>query len=189
MSEFWRWFLIIGGGLIFTISVLDSAIRGFRYLKKGKKSVRKSFNDKVISAVQEDRKVSCPWLLNIERDHKAREMELKLTKDAIISEIKSELKPILKDIGEIKDTIGKLHHSQMTDLQIKLNHLFHDKFDKKGVFNKTDQTNWDKWFSDYTSLGGNSDIKRMDELVQAARVEITLGKTRKNKEESENENN
>lgn len=179
MTEFWRWFLVVGGGLIFIISVLDSAIRGFRYLKKGNKSAKKSFNDKVLNAVREDRKVNCPWILSVEREHKARESEMKLLKEAIIGE----LKPIQKDIEQIKEITTKLHHSQMTDLQIKLNHLFHEKFDKKGTFTKAEQSNWDKWYSDYAALGGNSDIKRMDELIQAARIELTLGKTRKNKEE------
>ena len=49
----------------------------------------------------------------------------------------------------------------------------------KRCFTKAEQSNWDKWYSDYAALGGNSDIKRMDDLIQAARIELTLGKTRK----------
>lgn len=185
MTEFWRMFLYIGGGLIFTISVMDSAFRGFRYLKKGKTSADKRFDRRVKEILSDDRTQNCPWLLNVDRDSKARERELALLKETIVTE----LQPIKNDIAEIKDLTKRLHHSQMTDLQIKLGHLYHEKFDKKGSFTKVEQSNWDKWFSDYVALGGNSDIKRMDDLIQAARVELTLGKTRKNKKETEEDTN
>lgn len=185
MTEFWKWFLIIGGGLIFFISVLDSAIRGFKYFKTGRKTAGDHFSNRVKSVIAEDRHANCPWYLNSERDAKAREREVQLLKEAVIAE----LQPIKQDISEIKDLTKRLHHSQMTDLQIKLNHLYHDKFDKKGILTKAEQSNWDKWFSDYTSLGGNSDIKRMDEIIQSARREMTLEKTRKNKEEDSGSEN
>jgi len=181
MTEFWRLFLYIGGGLIFTVSVLDSLIRAIKHYKKGKKTVGKSFDNRVKNILTEERRISCPLIINAERDSQSRKLELSLLKDTIVAE----LKPIRKDIHEIKDLTLKLHHSQMTDLQIKLGHLYNNKFDVKGTLSKADQTNWDKWFSDYTALGGNSDIKRMDDLIQAARVAVTLGKANKNKGEGE----
>jgi len=185
MTEFWKWFLIIGGGMIFFISVLDSAIRGFKYLKTGRKTAGDHFSNRVKSVIAEDRHINCPWYLNSERDAKARDREVQLLKEAVIAE----LQPIKQDIAEIKDLTKRLHHSQMTDLQIKLYHLYQEKFDKKGILTKAEQSNWDKWFSDYTLLGGNSDIKRMDEIIQSARKEMTLEKTRKNKEEASGSEN
>jgi hypothetical protein len=177
MTEFWRLFLYIGGGLIFTISVLDSAYRGFRYFKKGKTTADKRFDRKVKGILADDRIHNCPWLLNVERDSKARDRELFLLKEAIITE----LQPIKNDIAEIKDLNKKLYHAQLTDLQIKLSTLFHEKFETKGTLSKNEQTNWDKWFSDYTSLGGNSDIKRMDELIQKSRMHVALDRAKNSK--------
>lgn len=160
MTEFWQWFLIVGGGIIFIISVLDSIIRGIKHFLHGKKNAEQHLDNRIRSIIT-----------NI------REFELKLLKETIIAE----LQPIKNDIADIKMINGKLHHAQMTTLQIKLAHLFHDKFDKKGILSKADQTNWDKWFSDYTALGGNSDIKRMDELIQNSRMQVSLDKLRKSK--------
>ena len=40
MTEFWQWLLIVGGGIIFIISVLDSIIRGIKHFLHGKKECR-----------------------------------------------------------------------------------------------------------------------------------------------------
>lgn len=183
MTEFWQWFLIVGAGLIFAIKVVDAVSDGLRYLKHGKKKAEEILDEHVIEVVQRDRKDNCPWLLNSERETSIRTLEMKLLKESIIAE----LQPIKLDIAEIKDLNKKLYHAQMTDLQIKLTSLFQDRFDKKGVLNKVDQANWDKWFSDYTALGGNSDIKRMDELIQKARLQSTLDKVSRTKKEKEEE--
>ena len=183
MTEIWQWFLVVGGGIVFTVAVWEAIIKGHKYFKKGKSSAEKNFENRVRDVLSEDRKVNCPWLVNAERENAARERELLLLKETIVTE----LKPIRTDIKEIKDLTQRLHHSQMTDLQIKLNHLFNDKFDKKGILVKTDQINWDKWFSDYTALGGNSDIKRMDDLIQKARVQAALDKVGKQKRSKSDE--
>ena len=177
MTEFWQWFLIIGGGIIFIISVLDSIIRGVKHFLHGKKNAEQHLNNRIKNVITEDRSVNCPWLRNSEKEASIRELEMKLLKETIVAE----LQPIKNDISEIKELNKKLYHAQMTDLQIKLLSLYHDKFDKKGTLNKADQANWDKWFSDYTVLGGNSDIKRMDELIQNSRMQATLDKVRKSK--------
>lgn len=177
MTEFWKWFLIVGGALIFIVSVVDSGYRLFRHLKKGKSSVDRRFDRRVKEILSDDRTQNCPWLLNVERDSKARERELLLLKETIVTE----LQPIKNDIAEIKDLNKKLYHAQMTDLQIKLTTLFHEKFDIRGILTKSEQTNWDKWFSDYTALGGNSDIKRMDELIQKARMHAALDRAKNSK--------
>lgn len=177
MTEYWQWFLIVGGGIIFIISVLDSIIRGVKHFRHGKKNAEQHLDNRIKSVITEERNTNCPWMRNAEKEASIRELEMKLLKEAIVAE----LQPIKNDISEIKDLNKKLYHAQMTDLQIKLHSLYHDKFDKKGVLNKTDQTNWDKWFSDYTDLGGNSDIKRMDELIQNSRMQATLDKVRKSK--------
>jgi len=190
MAEFWRIFLYICGGVIFTASVTDSGYRLYKYLKRGRTSVGKSFDNKVKRILADDRVHNCPWILNVEHESAARERELNLLKETIITQ----LEPIKKDISEIKDLNKKLYHAQMTDLQIKLSTLFHEKFDVKGSLTKTEQTNWDKWFSDYHSLGGNSDIKRMDDLIQKARTHAALDKAKNSKrtknteEENKNEN-
>jgi hypothetical protein len=65
----------------------------------------------------------------------------------------------------------------MTDLMIKLSSLYHEKFEKKGHLTKLEQSNWDKWFSDYVALDGNSDVRRMDDIIQKARVQCALDKS------------
>ena len=177
MTGFWQWFLIVGGGIIFIISVLDSIIRGIKYFIHGKKNAELHLNNRIRSIIIDECNTNCPWMRNAEKEASVRGLELKLLKEAIITE----LQPIKNDISEIKDLNKKLHNAQITDLQIKLHSLYHDKFDKKGLLNKTDQANWDKWFSNYISLGGNSDIKKMDELIQKARVQAALDKVRKSK--------
>jgi hypothetical protein len=177
MTEFWQWFIIIGGGIIFIVSVLDSIIRGVKHFLHGKKNTEQHFDNRIKSIITEERNTNCLWMRNAEKEASARELEMKLLKETIVTESQQ----IKNDIFEIKDLNKKLYHSQMTDLQIKLLSLYHDKFDKKGVLNKTDQTNWDKWFSDYTNLGGNSDIKRMDELIQNSRMQAALDKVHKSK--------
>ena len=166
MTELWQWFVVIGSGIVFIMLVFDALVRAYKYLKTGKETAEGHLENKIKKILSDDRHV-----------------EIQLLKDAILGE----LIPMKKDIQDIKDHTLKLHHSQMTDLQIKLNHLYNTKFDVKGTLSKVDQTNWDKWFSDYTALGGNSDIKRMDDLIQAARVAVTLGKANKNKGEGEGE--
>ena len=180
MTEFWQWFLIVGGGIIFIISVLDSIIRGIKHFLHGKKNAEQHLDNRIKSVLTEERSKNCPWLLNVERDSKARDRELALLKETIITE----LQPIKNDISEIKDLNKKLYHAQLTDLQIKLTTLFNEKFEIKGILSKNDQTNWDKWFSDYTSLGGNSDIKRMDELIQKSRMHVALDKAKNSKKGS-----
>lgn len=177
MTEIWQWFLVVGGGIVFTVAVWESIIKGHKYFKNSKSGAEKHFENRVRDVLSRDRKVNCPWLVNAERENAARERELLLLKETLITE----LKPIKNDIKDIKDLTQRLHHSQMTDLQIKLSQLFNDKFDKKGILTKADQINWDKWFSDYTKLGGNSDIRKMDDLIQKARVQAALDKVSKQK--------
>lgn len=185
MTEIWQWFLVVGGGIVFTVAVWEAIIKGHKYFKNGKSGAEKHFENRVRDVLSRDRKVNCPWLVNAERENAARERELLLLKETLITE----LKPIKNDIKDIKDLTQRLHHSQMTDLQIKLSQLFNDKFDKKGILTKADQINWDKWFSDYTELGGNSDIRKMDDLIQKARVQAALDKVSKQKRsKSDNEN-
>lgn len=185
MTEIWQWFLVVGGGIVFTVAVWESIIKGHKYFKNSKSGAEKHFENRVRDVLSRDRKVNCPWLVNAERENAARERELLLLKETLITE----LMPIKNDIKDIKDLTQRLHHSQMTDLQIKLSQLFNDKFDKKGILTKADQINWDKWFSDYTELGGNSDIRKMDDLIQKARVQAALDKVSKQKRsKSDNEN-
>ena len=180
MTEFWRLFLIIGGGIIFTISVLDSAIRFYKYIKTGKRNANKHFDSKVKSILNDDRQKNCPFIVNAERDAINRDREIAMIKEAF----RTELEPIKKDICEIKEFNMKIHHAQITDLQIKLTSLFHDKFDVKGYLTKPEQTNWDKWYSDYSALGGNSDVKKMDDLIQKARMHAALDKAKNSKKGS-----
>jgi len=177
MTELWQWFGVVGGGIIFIVLVFDAIIRGIKHFRTGKKNAENIFDSHVKKVIAEDRRVSCPWILNVDREAAIRERELQLLRQTIISE----LQPIRNDIAEIKELTKKLHHAQITSLQIKLGGLFHLKFDKNGTLSRADQADWDKWFSDYTALGGNSDIKRMDDLIQAARVELALGKIRDSK--------
>jgi len=179
MTEVWQWFVVIGSGIVFAVLVLDAIIRTYKYFKKGKKHAEGHLENKVKDVISKDRAVNCPWIQGAKQNTENRHIELQLLKDAIIGE----LTPMKKDIQDIKDITLKLHHSQMNDLQIKLNHLYNNKFDVKGTLSKAEQTNWDKWFSDYSALGGNSDIKRMDELIQAARVAVTLEKANQTKKE------
>lgn len=169
MTELWQWFLVIGAGIILFVNVVDALIKLYRYLKHGKKNADAYFENRVKDIILVHRDETC------NRDNAVREMELKVLREFIASE----LRPLKDDIADIKMINGKLHHAQMTSLQIKLAHLFHDKFDIKGTLTKEEQANWDKWFSDYTALGGNSDIKRMDELIQNSRMQAALDKVRK----------
>lgn len=164
----WQWFLVVGAGVVLFVQILDALIKLYKYLKHGKKNADAYFENRVKEIVkfQHDETRN--------RDSAVRELELKVLREFIASE----LRPIKDDIADIKMINGKLHHAQMTSLQIKLYHLFQDKFDIKGVLTREEQANWDKWFSDYTALGGNSDIKRMDELIQNARMQATLDKVR-----------
>lgn len=168
MTEIWQWFLVVGAGVVLLVQVIDALIKLYRYLKHGKKNADAYFENRVKEIVKLHHDETC------NRDNAVRELELKVLREFIASE----LRPIKDDIADIKMINGKLHHAQMTSLQIKLTHLFQDKFDIKGVLTREEQANWDKWFSDYTALGGNSDIKRMDDLIQNARMQATLDKVR-----------
>jgi len=179
MSEAWQWFLVVGGGIIFIANVIGAVIMVVRYVKRGKDIADAHYEKKIRDVISEDRKHNCQWIINSARDAESRKVENEFFMKSIVAVIE----PIKEDVRETKELLKKLHHSQMTDLQIKLSHLFHDIFDKKGKFTKTEQTNWDKWFSDYEAIGGNSDIKRMNELVQATRVAMTIGKLRSSDQE------
>jgi len=168
MNEIWQWVLVVGAGIIFVVNVLEAIIKGYKHFKHGKKNADAYFEIRVKEIVRSHHDETC------NRDNAVRELEMKVLREFIASE----LRPIKNDISDIKMINSKLHHAQMTSLQIKLNSLYHDRFDKKGTLSKQDQANWDKWFSDYTALGGNSDIKRMDELIQNARMQATLDKVR-----------
>jgi len=180
MTEFWAWFLYIGGGLIFTVSVLDSLIRFIKWYKTGRASAGKQIDKHINDIIAEDRKTNCPYLHGYERDVLARNRENDLLKEFILKE----LTPIKEGLEEVREWNKKMHHSIMDDLKVNLRSIY-VRFERKGSMTKNDQTNWDKYYSNYKDLGGNSDIKRMDDIIQKARLETTLGKARKMKEEKE----
>ena len=33
MTEIWQWFLVVGGGIVFTVAVWESIIKGHKYFK------------------------------------------------------------------------------------------------------------------------------------------------------------
>ncbi|MFU8785843.1 MAG: hypothetical protein ACNA7U_01240 [Candidatus Izemoplasmataceae bacterium] len=177
MAEAWQLAMWVGAGIIFAASVINSAVQLIIYMKKSKKNADAYLENKINDRIQEHHNDS------LLRDASVRDMEMKLFKEYLAAEIR----PIAESLAKVEMMTEKLHHSQMTSLQIKLADLFNHKFDKRGILNKPDQTNWDKWFSDYTALGGNSDIKRMDDMIQKARIQSALDKVRvsssKNKKE------
>lgn len=166
MTQTYLLFLTIGGGLIFTTNVIFALRQLVIYLKNGKKNADVYFEKKVQS-ISEKLYQEC-----FQRDKESREKELRLIKECITSE----LKPIKDDISFIKKSNECLRHTALTDLKIKLRELYNGPFEKKGMLSKIEKSNWDKWYSDYASLGGNSDIKVMNEQIQKIDHEITFEK-------------
>lgn len=177
--EFWRWFLAIGGGITFLSSVLYALTNLVKYLKHGKKNADMSFERKVQKITNE--------IVNekIEKLLKSREQEFQLIRDFI----KTELKPINENINNIKILTQHLEHSLLTDLKIKLRAMYHETFEIHGELSKIEKSNWDKWFSDYSILGGNSDIKVMNDHIQKVHLEMTIEKQKERAKMGKNKNN
>lgn len=180
MTEFWTWFLYVGGGLIFTVSVLDSLIRFIKWYRQGKATASHQIDGHIKDVINEDRKTSCPYITGYKRDILDRQRENDLLREFILKE----LKPIKEGLEEVRTWNKKMHHAIMDNLKVDLRAIY-TRFERKGTMSKNDQTNWDKYYSNYAELGGNSDIKRMDDIIQKARLEVTLGKARTMKEENE----
>lgn len=166
MTDFWQWFLIIGGVIIFITNVLLAIFQLTKFLKNGKKNADNYFEKRVRTITG-----SCVKS-EIEIFQKDREIEFQIMREFI----SSELKPIKEDIQTIKVQNQNLQHATLTNLKIKLRAMYYDIFEPNGVFSQFEKSNWDKWFSDYTCLGGNSDIKTMNDHVQKVYLEITLEK-------------
>lgn len=180
MTEFWTWFLYIGGGLIFIVSVLDSLIRFIKWYRQGKATAGKQIDGHIKDVLAEDRLSNCPYINGYKRDIIDRQRENDLLREFILKE----LKPIKEGLEEVRSWNKKMHHAIMDNLKVDLRAIY-ARFERKGTMSKNDQTNWDKYYSNYFELGGNSDIKRMDDIIQKARLEVTLGKARTTKEEKE----
>jgi len=168
--------------IVFSASVLDSIIRWYRAYRDAKKSANKAVDDHIKEVIKEDREFNCPAIITRERDLLDRRAET----DSIKEFITSEIRPIKESLTDIKDWNKKMHHSIMDDLQIKLRAIY-KRFERKGTLSEVDQTNWDKYYSGYKNLGGNSDIKRMDEIIQKTRLEISIGKAKNKKSSQEDD--
>lgn len=166
MTNFWQWFLTIGGAIIFIANVVLALIQITKHLKNGKRNADSHFEKRVLNIIDER--------LNPELDKmmQAREIEFKIMQEFI----SAELTPIREDIGAIKALNQNLQHATLTDLKIKLRSMYYDCFEVNGVLSCVEKVNWDKWFSDYVCLGGNSDIKTMNDHVQKVYLELTLEK-------------
>lgn len=180
----WELVVWILGGIIFSASVLDSLVRWVKAYRTAKKQANDKIDGHIKEVLKEDRKENCPFIIHHERDVIARQREIDMLKEFIAKE----LKPIIEGLEEVRSWNKKMHHAIMDDLKVNLRAIY-TRFERKGSLSKNDQTNWDKYYSNYAALGGNSDIKRMDDIIQAARLEATLGKARKSKEKETNDEN
>lgn len=176
MTSFWQWFLVVGASIIFLANVIAAVMKLIRYLKNGKRNADVYFEKRVKKIID------CVAADEYNKYEKQKAAELKIFSEVIMSE----LKPIKESIEGLKTLGDYLQHAVLTDLKIKLRKLYHESFEKNGSLTKCEKVNWDKWFSDYSHLGGNSDIKTMDDYVQKVHYELTIemqkGKTKKKKE-------
>lgn len=177
METTWLWLLSIGGGIIFLSNVVYAVNKIVRFILHGKQNAESYFEKRVQKIATEI------YTELFKRDCERREREFELMKELLATE----LKPMKEDLTNIKDLQTKTQAAVVSNLKLKLRDLYNMSFKRKGLFTSLEKSNWDEYYSEYFTLGGNGDVKIMNEQIQKIHLEAAYAKQKAKADKTQNE--
>lgn len=145
------------------LSALKGLIKYIFDIKRGgKNKIQKTILDVIITHDEE-------------RDHENEIKQAQQTKE-LKEFIKSENKPIVEQIELNNTKLDTLTSATIEGTRQRLKNLYYDEFEKNGFFSNIGLKNWNALYQDYVILGGNGEIKLLNEEVQTTHKEIAKRK-------------